>query len=336
MSSMDLDSSLDDLIKQRKTHPKKGSSQPNKVKKFQKGKEKGNLSIQTKAKVKKPASNNNVKTNKSIMSRLSLTSRLNPPTSNKTSTVADPSKIIITKAVPQTIKGKLGSQVKKLSNTATTTITTSATTPLTKKKAAIVNNINSPSKSSNGSTLSIFSSRLGPRSQQTQPVIPQQTTRITGSAYERPVIDGRSSISIRGRSNVTPPSSGLTIKGESGPTTVLISGLDRGANSEDVRCVCEEFGNVLRCEVLRNRMGESFGEAEVEFSTKSAALDCIAKLDNIKADGQYLRVILRDNKPSTRSYAATQINSIISTPSTSSGRLYSDQISSSRYGAVRR
>lgn len=70
MSSMDLDSSLDDLIKQRKTHPKKGSSQPNKAKKLQKGKEKGNLSIQTKAKVKKPASNNNVKTNKSIMSRL--------------------------------------------------------------------------------------------------------------------------------------------------------------------------------------------------------------------------------------------------------------------------
>ena len=33
-------------------------------------------------------------------------------------------------------------------------------------------------------------------------------------------------------------------------------------------------------------MGESFGEAEVEFSTKSAALDCIAKLDNIKADGK--------------------------------------------------
>lgn len=36
-------------------------------------------------------------------------------------------------------------------------------------------------------------------------------------------------------------------------------------------------------------MGESFGEAEVEFSTKSAALDCIAKLDNIKADGKEIR-----------------------------------------------
>lgn len=59
------------------------------------------------------------------------------------------------------------------------------------------------------------------------------------------------------------------------------------------KCVCEEFGNVLRCEVLRNRMGESFGEAEVEFSTKSAALDCIAKLDNIKADGKEIGQVLK-------------------------------------------
>ncbi|KAG0734688.1 hypothetical protein G6F35_011110 [Rhizopus arrhizus] len=81
-------------------------------------------------------------------------------------------------------------------------------------------------------------------------------------------------------------------------------------------------------------MGDSFGEAEVEFSSKSAALDCIAKLDNVKADGQYLRVILRENKL-PRSYSATQISSIISTPSTtSSGKMYSDQ--PSRYGTTRR
>lgn len=49
----------------------------------------------------------------------------------------------------------------------------------------------------------------------------------------------------------------------------------------------------MRCEVLRNRMGESFGEAEVEFSTKSAALDCIAKLDNIKADGKEIGQVLK-------------------------------------------
>ena len=50
----------------------------------------------------------------------------------------------------------------------------------------------------------------------------------------------------------------------------------------------EDFGNVLNCEVLRDRQGRSFGEAEIEFSSKDAALDCIAALDNRLADGRYL------------------------------------------------
>jgi RNA recognition motif-containing protein len=40
---------------------------------------------------------------------------------------------------------------------------------------------------------------------------------------------------------------------------------------------------------LRDRGGRSFGEAEVEFSTKSAALDCIAQLDNQLVDGKNLK-----------------------------------------------
>jgi hypothetical protein len=39
-------------------------------------------------------------------------------------------------------------------------------------------------------------------------------------------------------------------------------------------------------------MGDSFGEAEVEFSSKIAALDCIAKLDNVKADGKSIIISL--------------------------------------------
>lgn len=49
----------------------------------------------------------------------------------------------------------------------------------------------------------------------------------------------------------------------------------------------ENFGNVLNCEVLRDRQGRSFGEAEIEFSSKDAALDCIAALDNQLADGRF-------------------------------------------------
>lgn len=38
---------------------------------------------------------------------------------------------------------------------------------------------------------------------------------------------------------------------------------------------------------MTDRIGRSYGEAEVEFATKAAALDCIAKLDNEVADGKY-------------------------------------------------
>ncbi|KAG1336723.1 hypothetical protein G6F63_009397 [Rhizopus arrhizus] len=241
---------------------------------------------------------------KSINSNTS-TSLFSKSFTTANSNKADPSQIIITKAIPpQSLKNRLGSQ----------------------KETAI----------SRGKISNVLSSRLGPRHNitTTPTVITATKSTRTAATFDRPVAEKGSSLSIRGRSHATSSPSGLSIKGESGPTTVLIAGLDRGTNSEDVRLVCEDFGNVLKCEVLRNRMGDSFGEAEVEFSSKSAALDCIAKLDNVKADGQYLRVILRENKL-PRSYSATQISSIISTPSTtSSGKMYSDQ--PSRYGTTRR
>ncbi|KAG0951935.1 hypothetical protein G6F32_004720 [Rhizopus arrhizus] len=273
-----------------------------------KQKQNKNLSIHTKAKIKKTTTLNTGKSN--IISRLSINSNTSTSLFSKSFTTAnsnkaDPSQIIITKAIPpQSLKNRLGSQ----------------------KETAI----------SRGKISNVLSSRLGPRHNitTTPTVITATKSTRTAATFDRPVAEKGSSLSIRGRSHATSSPSGLSIKGESGPTTVLIAGLDRGTNSEDVRLVCEDFGNVLKCEVLRNRMGDSFGEAEVEFSSKSAALDCIAKLDNVKADGQYLRVILRENKL-PRSYSATQISSIISTPSTtSSGKMYSDQ--PSRYGTTRR
>lgn len=66
---------------------------------------------------------------------------------------------------------------------------------------------------------------------------------------------------------------------------------------------------------MRDRQGRSFGEAEIEFSSKTAALDCIAKLDNQMADGHYLRVILRENKPKPAVFTPKPIQSVISTPS---------------------
>lgn len=50
--------------------------------------------------------------------------------------------------------------------------------------------------------------------------------------------------------------------------------------------ICAQFGQVAHCEVLVDRTGRSFGEAEIEFTQKSAALECINKLDNEVADGK--------------------------------------------------
>lgn len=58
-----------------------------------------------------------------------------------------------------------------------------------------------------------------------------------------------------------------------------------------------QFGKVYRTEVLLDASGRSFGEAEVEFATKAAALECIRKLDNEIADGRVLRAVLRDRPP---------------------------------------
>lgn len=52
------------------------------------------------------------------------------------------------------------------------------------------------------------------------------------------------------------------------------------------KTACSQFGEVIGCEVFYDRTGRSVGEAEVEFATKAAALDCIAKLDNESADGK--------------------------------------------------
>ncbi|CAO3617973.1 unnamed protein product [Cunninghamella blakesleeana] len=143
-----------------------------------------------------------------------------------------------------------------------------------------------------------------------------------------------STFNIRGVSNTNHNS--FSIRGESGPTSVIISNLDRHANVADVTTACSQFGEVIGCEVFTDRSGRSIGEAEVEFSTKSAAFECISKLDNETADGRVLRVILRE-KPVM---PPTQIRSAISSNSRSfpsSGKLYADQMSeTTRFGTLRR
>ncbi|OBZ84826.1 hypothetical protein A0J61_07134 [Choanephora cucurbitarum] len=303
-SPMDLDSSLDDLIKKRRQKQPKSTpprKQPtNQTKHPKKQLSRPNIPIQSnKAKVSKPSTPQRTS---GINARLSIskpsgplfTAKNNPKTKLTTTTTttkttkADPSQIIITKA-----------------------ISTHHTTPKKKEVKSV-----------------LTSGRLG-----TQPkedyYTPPKPIEIVDQRFASRVGD----FPIRGRSNTVNTRPPLSIKGESGPTTVLITGLDPGTNSEDVEIALEEFGNILHCEVLRDRMGRSFGEAEVEFSSKSAALDCIARLDNQMADGNFLRVILREPKPK-QSFAAKQIRSVISSSYPASGKMYADQLAP-RYDITR-
>ncbi|KAG2229035.1 hypothetical protein INT48_009591 [Thamnidium elegans] len=253
---MDLDSSLDDLIKKRKgNNHNKPRKQQGKNNAQQQTKSRPALNVKSRAKVTKPQRTGG------INSRLSAsTPTVSGPlftSKNQPKRIADPSQIIITKAIPPSQRNKK-------------------------------THIDQPS-----------------------------------------VLAGRlvSNFSIRGRSSTVANTSGLSIRGESGPTLILVTGLDPGTNDDDVKCAFEQFGSILSCEVLRDRQGRSFGEAEIEFSSKTAALDCIAKLDNQMADGHYLRVILRENKPKPTIFKPKPIQSVISTPSyNASGKMYADQI----------
>ncbi|KAG2207249.1 hypothetical protein INT46_008867 [Mucor plumbeus] len=330
-SPMDLDSSLDDLIKKRKTFGsdknkfKKQNNNTNKNKKQHQNQPQSRPSLQTnKAKVTKPAQ----RKSSGINARLStaggnaassgpLFTAKNTPTQQRQTPKADPSQIIITKAIPasSSVQSRLGNGIA----------------------------------GNDKKVKSVIASRLGapPRQQQPQPhqqqqqqqhhhqrqsqIAPQLTTQTQNDPiqirgmFQSGYTEQGQGISIRGRSNTATARPGLSIRGESGPTTVLMTGLDAYANSDDVRLTVENFGNVLNCEVLRDRQGRSFGEAEIEFSTKDAALDCIAQMDNRLADGRILRIILREpKKPQT--YAQKQIRSMIEPSYAVSGKMYSDQL----------
>ncbi|KAI8355551.1 hypothetical protein BD560DRAFT_449503 [Blakeslea trispora] len=298
-SPMDLDSSLDDLIKKRKQKqpkptPKKQSPKPTQAPKRQPART--NIPVQSnKAKITKPIAQRtggiNARLSKPVSGPL-FTAKNTKPKNTK----ADPSQIIITKAIP------------------------SHTTPAKRTEVK-----------------SVLTGRLGtqtqPRKDNTRYYAPPKPIETMPDMPETRFPERVSDFSIRGRSHTVNNRAPLSIKGESGPTTVLITGLDPGANSDDVAIALEEFGNILHCEVLRDRMGRSFGEAEVEFSSKNAALDCIARLDNQMADGKFLRVILREPKQK-QNFASKQIRSVISSSYPTSGKMYADQIAP-RYDITR-
>ncbi|KAI8878742.1 hypothetical protein K501DRAFT_287714 [Backusella circina FSU 941] len=290
---MDLDSSLDDIIKHKKQKK---------------------VTVTT---TKKVISKHSEKTKKikSTISKTNINSRLGGggfvknTNNNQGNKRADPSQIIITKNVPFSNQQQ---QQPRGRNDITSRL----------------------SFGNNQSNQPPILSRIS-----AAPKTPSVTDRLgSGNNNNNNIkIEKRpTSITIRGTSrasNNNSSSGGFSIRGESGPSTVLLSNLDAHITADDVKVSCGVFGKITSCDVLRDRNGLSYGEAEIKFSTKTAALDCIAKLDNEYADGRLIRAILRDPKPpKTISYASKQIRSTLAH---ASGKMYADQMQNPRYDVHR-
>ncbi|KAI7868714.1 hypothetical protein BDF14DRAFT_1790031 [Spinellus fusiger] len=310
-SMMDLDSSLEDIIKHKGKRVKgqNSKSKPQPAKAFM-GKRtpgtKATLPIISKKNINKQTKRPPVKglPGKPLFTGKSFEPRL--------SSKIDPSAIVITKSVvgrpqgtpasrhPGRFQGRLGKQ------------------PST---------VGRPPRDID---MAMGGQRQNVPSLQTQPLLP-----VERQPFYQPRSEEKS-FSIRGLAHGGNGTPGISIRGESGPFIVLISNLDPEANTEDVKTACSQFGPVVRCEVLTDRAGRSYGEAEVEFTAKSSALDCIAQMDNEVADGRVLRVILRNKQSSSASmssgFNAQTVRSTIAptrsgyTTATASGKMYSDQM----------
>ncbi|KAG8391991.1 hypothetical protein BUALT_Bualt01G0245200 [Buddleja alternifolia] len=78
---------------------------------------------------------------------------------------------------------------------------------------------------------------------------------------------------------------------------VFIGGLTRDISEEDLRELCEPFGEIFEIRVMKNRdTGESKGFAFVAFRTKDVAQKAIEELHNKEFKGRTLRCSLSETK----------------------------------------
>ncbi|ORX72730.1 RNA-binding domain-containing protein [Linderina pennispora] len=114
------------------------------------------------------------------------------------------------------------------------------------------------------------------------------------------------------RSNVN-----IAIKGEAGPSTIFITNLDTEASAEDVKTCFKQFGTIKNCTLLYDRNGKASGHAEIVYAAKAAALQAVAKLNNVLADGRRLSVQI---KPGTESVSSAPGQPAAAVPGTRSGK----------------
>lgn len=73
-------------------------------------------------------------------------------------------------------------------------------------------------------------------------------------------------------------------------STIQITNLHPNANTEDIKTIFREFGEIVNIILKRDINGNSTGVCEIEYANRQSSIDAIAKYNGIIADGQKLSV----------------------------------------------
>lgn len=71
---------------------------------------------------------------------------------------------------------------------------------------------------------------------------------------------------------------------------IRIENLNKELNNSDLKNLFSKYGKLLRCGIYFDKMGDSTGKADVEFSTHEECEAAIKELDNYDLSGEKLRV----------------------------------------------
>ena len=80
---------------------------------------------------------------------------------------------------------------------------------------------------------------------------------------------------------------------------IRVFNLNKEFQNTDLKKLFEPYGTLIRCGIHFNKMGESKGTADIEFSTHEECENAINKLDNAEIDGVKVRVKYADFGPRT-------------------------------------
>ncbi|KAI9273122.1 hypothetical protein BDA99DRAFT_500116 [Phascolomyces articulosus] len=285
-NAMDLDSSLDDIIKNKKQNKSQRLTQSQRSGALRKQPQKQRYNQSSSFSSRRPTSTfNRVNNNKNNERRRPATQQIRSLITTKhgiqpKSRIIEKSSILQRTSLAATPRG--GFVTKKSISTAS--LPNRVKSVADPSKIVITKSV-SRARNDGGSAAN------------NRPTRPAGIFAVNNSRNDKPTISnnnvknssGNANFNIRGLSG----GGGISIRGESGPCIVVIRNLDPGANAEDVKAACEQFGQIVRCEVLHDHAGRSFGEAEVEFSNRGSALECVRQLDNEVADGRVIRAVLR-------------------------------------------